>query len=340
MARSFGKRFVHAVACTAISLLALGAGSQAVQAQTRLLIGHTGTPGNSVYVLFDEFAKRVQTYSGGKIKPEVHHSGELGGDDQLLQSLRLGTVDLASASTGNMGSMTKALLWADLPYILVSRDGMEKVFTDPEISAKLSKDIERDVGTKVLGYLQAGGYRMLQNKKRPLKVPADAKGIKFRTTASPIDVALIQAWGGLPSQVAWAETFTAVQQGVVDGLNLQPVWTSLNGFGQVIKYATRNNAVMGLHCIQMNKKVWDGLSPELQQAVQKAMNDAIQIANKADAADESQYVKKLEAGGMAIYDPTPAELDQWRKAAMPVWDKFGGQMDQAVLARVQAIQKQ
>jgi len=82
------------------------------------------------------------------------------------------------------------------------------------------------------------------------------------------------------------------------------------------------------------------LSPELQQAVQKAMNDAIQIANKADAADESQYVKKLEAGGMAIYDPTPAELDQWRKAAMPVWDKFGGQMDQAVLARVQAIQKQ
>jgi TRAP-type transport system periplasmic protein len=219
-------------------------------AQTKLLIGNTGTPGNSVYVVFDEFAKRVEKYSNGSIKPEVHHSGELGGDDQLLQSLKLGTVDMASAATGNMGSMTKALLFADLPYIFGSRDAMEKVFSDPEISAKLASDIERDIGTKVLGYVQAGGYRMLENRRRALKTPADVKGLKFRTTASPLDVALIQAWGGLPSQVAWAETFTAVQQGVVDGLNLQPVWTALNGFGQVIKYATRNNAVMTLHCIQ------------------------------------------------------------------------------------------
>ena len=330
-------RAIGTLAYAGLIVLALGAGS--ASAQTRLLIGHTGTPGNSVYVLFDEFAKRVVQYSGGKIKPEVHPSGELGGDDQLLQSLKLGTVDLASASTGNMGAMTKALLWADLPYILVSRAGMEKVFTDPQITAKLSSEIERDVGTKVLGYLQAGGYRMLQNKRRPLKVPADAKGIKFRTTASPIDVALIQAWGGLPSQVAWSETFTAVQQGVVDGLNLQPVWTSLNGFGQVVKYATRNDAVMGLHCIQMNKKVWDSLSPDLQQAVQKAMSEAIEIGNKTDAEDESKYVKKLEAGGMAIYDPTPAELAQWRAAAMPVWDKMAGQMDPVLLKRVQEVQK-
>jgi len=330
-------RAIGTLAYAGLIVLALGAGS--ASAQTRLLIGHTGTPGNSVYVVFDEFAKRVVKYSGGKIKPEVHPSGELGGDDQLLQSLKLGTVDLASASTGNMGAMTKALLWADLPYILVSRAGMEKVFTDPQIAAKLSSEIERDVGTKVLGYLQAGGYRMLQNKRRPLKVPADAKGIKFRTTASPIDVALIQAWGGLPSQVAWSETFTAVQQGVVDGLNLQPVWTSLNGFGQVVKYATRNNAVMGLHCIQMNKKVWDSLSPDLQQAVQKAMSEAIEIGNKTDADDEAKYVKKLEAGGMVIYDPTPAELAQWRAAAMPVWDKMAGQMDPVLLKRVQEVQK-
>ena len=308
-------------------------------AQTKLLIGHTGTPGNSVYVVFDEFAKRVEKYSNGTIKPEVHHSGELGGDDQLLQSLKLGTVDMASAATGNMGSMTKSLLWADLPYIFTSREGVEKVFNDPDISAKLAADIERDVGTKVLGYVQVGGYRMLENRRRALKTPADVKGIKFRTTASPLDVALIQAWGGLPSQVAWAETFTAVQQGVVDGLNLQPVWTSLNGFGQVIKYATRNQAVMTLHCIQMSKKAWDRLTPDQQQAVRKAIGEAITVANKADAEDESKYVEKLKTAGVAIYDPTSAELSEWRKTAMVVWDKHAGTMDPAVLKRAEAIQK-
>ena len=308
-------------------------------AQTRLLIGHTGTPGNSVYVVFDEFAKRVEKYSNGSIKPEVHHSGELGGDDQLLQSLKLGTVDVASAATGNMGSMTKSLLWADLPYIFRSRDGVEKAFSDPEISASLAADIERDIGTKVLGYVQVGGYRMLENRRRELKTPADVKGIKFRTTASPLDVALIQAWGGLPSQVAWAETFTAVQQGVVDGLNLQPVWTSLNGFGQVIKYATRNNAVMTLHCIQMSKQAWDRLNADQRQAVQKAMSEAIKIANKADAEDEAKYVDKLKSAGVAVYDPKPAELAEWRKTAMVVWDKHAGTMDQALLKRVESIQK-
>jgi len=311
----------------------------AATAQTKLLVAHTGTPGNSVYVVFDEFAKRVEKYSNDSIKPEVHHSGELGGDDQLLQSLKLGTVDLASAATGNMGSMTKALLWADLPYIFSSRDSMEKVFSNPDITKHLAANIERDIGTKVLGYVQVGGFRMLENRRRPLKTPADVKGLKFRTTASPLDVGLIQAWGGLPSQVAWAETFTAVQQGVVDGLNLQPVWTSLNGFGQVIKYATRNNAVMTLHCIQMSKKAWDRLTSEQRQAVQKAMDEAIKIANKADADDESKYVDKLKAGGMTIYDPTPTEMAQWRKSAKVVWDKFAPTMDQAMLKQVEAIQQ-
>jgi TRAP-type C4-dicarboxylate transport system substrate-binding protein len=213
------------------------------------------------------------------------------------------------------------------------------VFNDPQISKKLAADIERDVGTKVLGYVQVGGYRMLENRRRALKSPDDVKGIKFRTTASPLDVALIQAWGGLPSQVAWAETFTAVQQGVVDGLNLQPVWTSLNGFGQVIKYATRNKAVMTLHCVQMSKQAWARLTPDQQQAVQKAVGEAITVANKADAEDESKYIDKLKASGVAIYDPTPAEMADWRKTAMVVWDKYAGTMDQAVLKRAESIQK-
>lgn len=308
-------------------------------AQQKLLIAHTGTPGNSVYIFWDEFAKRVERYSGGKLKPEVHPSGELGGDDQLLQSLKLGTVDMASASTGNMGAMTKALLWADLPYVFSSRSGMRKTFSDPAITDALRKQIEKEVGTEPLGYIAAGGFRMLQNKKRLLKVPTDTKGIKFRTTASPLDVALISAWGGLPSQVAWSETFTAVQQGVVDGLNLQPVWTQLNGFGQLLKYATRNQAVMGLHCVQINLKKWQGLVPELKQAVQKAVAEATQVADNADAAGEEEFVAKLQKGGMTVYTPTRDEMEQWRKAALPVWDKFRSQIDASLLARIQAVQK-
>jgi TRAP-type C4-dicarboxylate transport system substrate-binding protein len=97
---------------------------------------------------------------------------------------------------------------------------------------------------------------------------------------------------------------------------------------------------MTLHCIQMSRKAWDRLTPQQREAVQKAIGEAIKVANKADADDESKYVEKLKAGGMAIYDPTPDELGQWRTAAKVVWDKHAGTMDQVVLKRAEMIQKQ
>ncbi|MBW3097192.1 TRAP transporter substrate-binding protein [Pseudohoeflea coraliihabitans] len=322
----------------AVSCVIVAGMSFANMANARpLTIAHTGTEGNSVYTFFEVFTKEMEERTNGSLTGKVHPSGELGGDDQLLQQIGIGTIDVTSAATANMGSMTDAFLWTDLPYVFSSREHADEVFADNDIAEALEPKVEGSVGTKVLAYIQVGGFRMLQNTKRELKTPADAAGLKFRATASPIDIATIKAWGGLPTPVAWAETFTAVQQGVVDGLNLQPSWTFLTGFGQTIKFATRNKAVMAFHVAQMNLDLWNSLSPEEQEAVMSAAEVAQRAANEFDAQSEEEFITKLKEQGVSIYEPTEGELTAWRDAALPVWGELDGKVDPELLESVKSV---
>ncbi len=317
--------------------LVVGLGLAVPAAARPITIAHTGTPGNSVYTFFEVFAEEIEARSQGSLTSKVHPSGELGGDDQLLQQIGIGTIDVTSIATANMGAMTNAYLWTDLPYVFSSRKHADRIFANPAITETLDAQVGDTVGTKVLAYIQVGGFRMLQNTSHELKTPADAAGLKFRATASPVDIATIKAWGGLPTPVAWAEVFTAVQQGVVDGLNLQPSWTFLTGFGQTIKYATRNEAVMAFHVAQMNLDLWNSLSAEDQVVIMEAAAAAQEAANDFDAEAEADFIAQLKEQGVAIYEPTESELAAWRDAALPVWNVLDGKVDATVLEKVKAV---
>lgn len=310
----------------------------AVAQDVKLVAAHTGAPGTSVYVFFDTFAKEVEALSNGAVTVDVHPAGELGGDKELIEQIRIGTIDMGSAATSNMGGFTTAYLWTDLPYVFNSRESAAAVMADAGIAEVLAGQVEADAGTRVLGYIEVGGFRMLQNRARQLKVPADAVGLKFRVTASAVDVALIKAWGGLPTPVAWSETFTAVQQGVVDGLNLQPLWTEVNGFGEVIKYAVRNKAVMAFHVAQMGLNRWNSLADEQKVWVEAAIMKAVEAASISDKQSEKDYIEKLKQQGVHIYEPTEAEITLWREPALALWDEFKDKVNPELLDQVMAIQ--
>jgi tripartite ATP-independent transporter DctP family solute receptor len=306
-------------------------------AQETLRVAHTGNPGQSVYIYWDEFAKRVNEQSGGKLKVQVFGGGQLGGDEQIFRSLKLGTVQLGSAAAANSGVVTDAYFWADLPYVFRSRDGAVKVFNDPEIDQAVGQKMRSDAGTVVLGYIEVGGFRVFANTKRPLKTPDDVKGLKFRALSTPIDLGLLTAWQATPAPLAWSESLPAMQQGVVEGIHLQPVWIKAAGFGDVLKYATMTRALMTFHVAQINAKTWDSLSPDLQAVVRRASQEALKVANAADRADEAQIIESLKKN-MAFYEPTPEEFKRWEDAGKAIWPKFKDKIDPKVFARVLAVQ--
>ena len=182
-------------------------------AQLEIKLGHVGEPGSLFQQSADEYAKRANAKLAGKAKVVTFGSSQLGGDKELLQKLKLGTVDMALPSTV-MSSEVDLFGIFEMPYIVKDRAHMGRI--EKEIFwTKLEPAAEKK-GLKVLAVWE-NGIRHITNSKRPIKVPADLKGIKLRVPEGVWRVKMFQAYGANPSPMKFSELFTALQTGVMDG---------------------------------------------------------------------------------------------------------------------------
>src|SRR3954469_833563 len=208
-AASSGRRaVVRAAVLTAALLVALPA-----YAQLEIKLGHVGEPGSIFQKASDEFARRANAKLGNKAKVIVYGSSQLGGDKEMVQKLKLGTMDMAVPST-IMSSEVDLFGIFDMPYIVKDRAHMAKI--EKEIFwPKIEPEAEKK-GLKVLAVWE-NGIRHITNSKRPIRVPADLQGIKLRVPEGKWRVKMFQAYGANPSPMKFSEVFTALQTGVMDG---------------------------------------------------------------------------------------------------------------------------
>jgi tripartite ATP-independent transporter DctP family solute receptor len=300
-------------------------------AQETLRVAHSSNPGQSTYIYWDNLARVVNEANNGEIRLQVYPSGQLGGDEQIQRSLKSGIVHMGSSASANLGIVTNAYLWTDLPYVFKSRDHAHELLSDPRIVEYLDKKLRDDAGTKLLGHIDVGGFRLLINTKRQVKTPDEMRGMKLRMTASPVDQELISVWGGVPTAMPWSETFVSMEQGVVDGAQLQPQAIYGFGFNKIINHATHTKTLMSFHVPQVNAAVWDRLSDNSRELLMKASVEALQLANDADARDELEFIEKTK-DTVDYYMPTDDELAKWREPALTVWDKFSTKIDPEILA--------
>ena len=311
--------------------------STAAMAQLVLRVAHAYKPETSVYLYWDELAKLVNARSGGKLRMQVHHSGQLGGDEQVFRGLKLGTIHLGSGAAANEGVVTDAYHWMDLPYVFKSREGAVKVFADTEVDKYLRQKLRDDAGTVLLGHIEVGGYRLLINNKRQLRTPEDVKGLKFRALSNPVDIALLKAWNFTPTPLPWSDTYSSLEQGMIDGLNLQAAAIGGFGFHELVKYATETRTLMTFHVAQMSAKTFDALEPQMQTVIREASAEALRKANEFDRNDEKRVIDTISKR-VAIYKPTDAEMKLWEAPARALWPQFSGKME-ALLPRIVAAQQ-
>lgn len=302
-------------------------------AQETLRVAHSSNPGQSTYIFWENLARIVNETNNGEIRLQVYPSGQLGGDEQIQRSLKSGIVHMGSSASANLGIVTDAYLWTDLPYVFKSREHAQGLLMQPRISEYLEQKLRSDAGTKLLGHIDVGGFRLLINTKHQVKTPDEMNGMKLRMTASPIDQELIAAWGGVPTAMPWSETFVSLEQGVVDGAQLQPQAIYGFGFHKIVKHATHTKTLMSFHVAQVNAQLWDRLSDNSRELLTKASAEALALANKADADDEVEFIEKTK-DTVEYYMPTDEELAKWREPALTVWDKFSSKIDPTVLSIV------
>lgn len=292
-------------------------------------LAHGATPDQATGMAFTKFAQLVADKSGGAAKVETYLAGSLYNERTSLEAIVNGAVDFGGASNANWGAFTRTLLFMDLPYVITDEEAFKRVIAG-KVGLEIRQRFEKD-GFKLLMILDNGGFRDIVNTKRPIRSPADLKGLKFRTTASPVEIAMFRTWGAIPVAIDWAEVYNALSSGVVDGEFVMPTWLATAKHYEVIKYATRNRAAIGVQTLAMRKDRFDKLSVNLKNAITAAAKEAEAYGNQMDQAMSEKARDYAQTLGVQTYTPNEEEMKQWRATGRQVWKEFDDKVDQNLL---------
>ena len=299
-----------------------------------LTLAHTSSPGTTIFKTYERFKENLEKKSNGRIRVNVHPQSTLGGDVALVESAKRGSIDIGSCGTNNLTPFTSLYMWADMPYIFKSIKGVHKVYGGP-IGEEFKKKFEAEQkDLKVLFYADPGDFRNFMNTKREVRTPADAKGLKLRTAASPVEQAIVRAFGASPTPINWPEVYLSLEQKVVDGELQQYHWIVTARHHEIIRYVTECGGQHALHLALMSRKTWDRLPPDLQKVVLDAAKDA-QKYNFSNAAQFNEGLRQtVVKAGVKFYRPTPEEYKIWENAGRKVWTQFQGKVPMELINRI------
>jgi C4-dicarboxylate-binding protein DctP len=320
------RNWILAAAAAAI-LVAPGAAS--AQAPIVIKFSHVVAPNTPKGKGADKFKELAEKYTNGKVKVEVYPNSTLYKDKEELEALQLGAVQMLAPSNSKFGPIgIKDFEVFDLPYLLPTEAALRKVTEGPLGKAMLKKLESK--GMVGLAYWDNGFKEMSANK--PLHMPADYKGLKFRIQSSKVLEAQFRALGAIPQVMAFSEVYQALQTGVVDGQENTPSNIYTQKFYEVQKYTTLTNHGYIGYVVVVNKKFWDGLPADVRGELEKAMNEATAYSNKIAATENQEALDEIKKSGKTeIIVPTAAETAAMRKAMEPLYQEMASRVGKQLI---------
>ena len=296
-------------------LLAL-AGPALAQSPIVIKFSHVvapNTPKGKGSLKFQELAEK---YTDGKVKVEVYPNSQLYKDNEELQALQLGSVQMLAPSLAKFGPLgVKEFEVFDLPYILPDKAALNKV-TQGALGKKLL-GLLAPKGITGLAYWDNGFKDMSANKK--LLLPADFRGLKMRIQSSKVLEAQMRALGAIPQVMAFSEVYQALATGVVDGTENPPSNEYTQKMHEVQKYTMRSGHGYVGYAVIANKKFWDGLPADIRASLEKAMAESTAFANGAAQQDNDDAIAEMtKSGKTEMVQLTAEQKAEWHKVLDPV----------------------
>ncbi len=282
------------------------------------------------------FAERVNNEMNGTACVEVYPNSTLYDDDQVLEAMLQGDVQMAAPSLSKFEAFTKVFNIFDLPFMFKNMAAVD-AFQNSETGQSMKASMERR-GLKGLEFWHSGMKQF--SAKKPLLLPTDAKGLKFRVQPSDVLVAQMEALGASPQPMAFSEVYGALQTGVVDGQ--ENTWS--NSYGQkyyeVQDSITETNHGVLDYLVVVSTDWWDSLDPAVSEQLATIMNEVTVERNAAVTEVEAQARQSILDAGGKINELTPEQRQAWVDAMKPVWEKFVDGVGQDNIDEAQAINEQ
>jgi C4-dicarboxylate-binding protein DctP len=270
-------------------------------------------------LMAERFKELVAEKTGGEVVVEVYPNSQLFGDDKVLEAMLLGDVQVAAPALSKFSRYTDVLALYDLPFLFENLDAVDR-FQESEQGQAMLDSISKK-GLIGLGYLH-NGMKQLSSSK-PLRVPEDAAGLKFRIMSSEVLEAHFEAVDAAPLKKPFSEVFTLLQTRAIDGQ--ENTWSNIYSkkFFEVQPYITESNHGLLDYMVVTAKEFWSGLGDEQRAQVKEALDEALAYGNQIarDKAVEDKQ-KIAESGRTEIIELTPEQRAQWVEVMKPVWGQF------------------
>lgn len=310
------KLFTGLVAASAL-LMSVGT---AVAAAKEVRIASHVSEASPLFTNSQLFVEKISAKFPGKFDFKFFPNGQLGKEPALIDNIKLGTLEMAFVASGVLKLDDKLGIF-DLPWLFDNRAHLVRS-VNGDFGKQVIKQIEDGQGFIVLGIFE-NGFRHVINKKHPILTPDDMKGLKIRVTGSKYKLAGFTAMGADPVPVAWQETFTAIQQGVVDGAE-----AALYGFYgaklyEINDYISLTNHTYSPSFLTVSKAFWATLSDDEKKTFRAVAHDMQAEAFAQAATMEIGYLEKMKSQ-IKINEVDPAPFQEKAKSVYTTYTaKFG-----------------
>jgi tripartite ATP-independent transporter DctP family solute receptor len=284
-----------------------------------LKLGHIASETNPYHLLAVEFKKLVEERSEGKVKINIFPNGQLGQEREIIESLTFGNIDLAVITSSPVTNFVPAFGILDVPYLFENWDQVE-TFLDSDIAQELLNETEA-VGIETFAFVPRG-FRSVTNNVRPVNTPEDMKGLSLRVIESPVYLDTINELGATATGMPWADAYTAMQQGAIDGQeNDYSIIYTQNVF-EVQKHLSLTEHIFAINTLMASKGNIDKLPEAVQTIIAESAVDAAKVIRDQNRANQDKLRSQIEEKGMQINE---VDKDAFRNAVPNTQEKYSKQ---------------
>jgi TRAP-type C4-dicarboxylate transport system substrate-binding protein len=303
-----------------------------------LNLAESATQESAHYRGTELLAETIEENSDGRISVDVVCCQNAGGPPEITSSVNSGTLDMGVSAVNNLANLTDAWLFVQLPYLWSDHENLYGFWSENygdggrgEVVERVHEAVYEDLpNIEILDYWGSNGGSMrhmhFSDDSTPV-VPTDGSGQGIRVTESPIEGSTVGNWNFSSTPVAWSETTSAMQQGVVQGIHIHYWWLYASGMFEEINYTVETQTQDSPAILHINSDSWGQLPSDLQEVVTSSVAEVTpqQIEMDLEQGAEAKRMIQEENSEIEIYSPTDSELEEWQQVTEPTYDEWLGE---------------
>lgn len=283
------------------------------------------------------FKEYVEEESGGSITVNLFPGGQLGGETEMTEQVKMGTTEMLMV--GELTAIDVVPEYATVlrvPYLFDSIEHIERFLEEPmeDVGKTIPELVRERAGIRTLGYYSRGSRQLTSNK--PVHSVKDLYNLKLRVPTVAISIECWKETGAVPTAVEAGELYMALQQGLVEAEENPVDFIKGKSLNEVQKYLIKTNHQYGMRWLMINDAFFDGLSERQKEILLEGGRQYTEQGNELIAKTETETEEELAALGMEIIETEEIDIDSIKETILSKLDTIGADWNPSAVKAVEA----